>query len=340
MEPVFKKSDFTLCDVPVPMGYPQSQTHAGIGLLSDGTYVLTTSPYPNVKYKLWVSYLRAAIRKISRYKLLNRAAETYENPCIYIGEENNGSTPVRFRLAQSYPLMPPLEPLFGFPSFNSDPDIYIENDTIYVLNRSIYRMEGRYNYYMRLFLIEGRMKNGIFLQNSVELLREGKEVVGSQCMTKYKGRYILTDVMTNSYNDGYTYNGIRYLSSDTINGLKDEKEWHIVKTNEGENLPWHMSLFQYNGKLFSIIACVKKGEPHRCWQMLGEFNDDLSELYIDKVPLTDYKSYRGAALVNDKGEFQLYNTTVHEKVKGSNAVDGRNVIVAAMPFSELLNKVR
>ena len=340
IEPVFKKTDFKLCDVPVPDGCPQSQTHSGIGLLSDGQYILTTSPYPNVKYKLWVSYIRAAVRKLSRYKLLNRAAETYENPCIYIGENNNGDYPVRFRLAQSYPLMGPLDPLFGYPSFNSDPDLYIEDDIIYVLNRSIYRMEGRYNYFMRLFLIEGKIHNGFFLQTSTTLLREGKDVVGSQCLTKYKGRYILTDVMTNSYNDGHTYNGIRYLSSNSIDGLKDTNEWHRIETNEGEYLPWHMSLFQHEEKLYTIIACVKKGEPQRCWQMLGEFNDDLTKLNIYKVPLTDYNSYRGAALVNANGDFELYSTTVHERIKGSKAVDGRNVIVASKPFIGVLDKVR
>ena len=32
LEPYFKKEDFILCDVPVPEGYPQSQTHAGIAV--------------------------------------------------------------------------------------------------------------------------------------------------------------------------------------------------------------------------------------------------------------------------------------------------------------------
>ena len=28
-EPIFKEADLELCEVPVPQGYPQSQTHAG-----------------------------------------------------------------------------------------------------------------------------------------------------------------------------------------------------------------------------------------------------------------------------------------------------------------------
>lgn len=340
MEPVFKKSDFVLCDVPVPEGYPQSQTHVGIGLLSSGQYIMTTSPYPNVRYKLPIIYLRATIRKVSGNRVFKHPAEYYENPCIYVGVINNGKTPSSFKLAQTTPLMGPLLPLFGYPSFNSDPDLFIEEDRVYVLNRSIYRQEGNYNYYMRLYLIEGKIQNNCFLPNAVSVLREGQDIVGSQCLTSYKGRYILTDVMTNSYNDGETYNGIRFLSSDTIKGLKDSNEWKIVKTNTGELLPWHMSLFQYDGRLFTIIACVKRRCPKRCWQMLGEFKENMTELEIYEKPLTDFNSYRGAALVREDGLLVLYSTTVHEHVKGSKAVDGRNVILATKPFEEVLAQVR
>ena len=83
-----------------------------------------------------------------------------------------------------------------------------------------------------------------------------------------------------------------------------------------------------------------KGIGHRCWQMLGEFDDDLTYLKIYRTPLTDYASYRGAACVTDSGLFVLYSTTVHEKIKGSKSVDGRDVIMAKMPFNELLRMLK
>ena len=101
-----------------------------------------------------------------------------------------------------------------------------------------------------------------------------------------------------------------------------------------------MSVFQYQNRLYAIIACVKKGEGHRCWQMFGDFDEDLTSLTIYNTPLTDYKSYRGAACVTPEGEFVLYSTTVHEQIKGSKAVDGRDVIMAHMPFKQLLETLR
>ena len=338
--PIFKKSDFLLCKVPVPEGYPQSQTHVGIGLLSSGQYVMTTSPYPSVRYRFPISFIRAAIRKLSNNRFFYHSGEFYENPCIYVNEIKNEIPPTLFKLAQPGPLMGPLPSLYGYPSFNSDPDLFIENDKVYVLNRSIYRQKGKYNFYMKLYLIEGTIENDCFIPNSMSLFREGKDIVGSQCLTNYKGNYILTDIISNSYNDGQTYRGIRYITANSLENLRLSTQWNSVKLKTEDYLPWHMSLFQHNDTLYTIIACVKKGVPQRCWQLLGKFSDDLSSLSIYKKPLTDYNSYRGAAIVLDNGDFVFYNTTVRESVKGGKSVDGREIMMARMPFAVLLDQIK
>ncbi len=115
-----------------------------------------------------------------------------------------------------------------------------------------------------------------------------------------------------------------------------EKKREKICVNSDEFTPWHMSLFLHNDKLYTVVACVQKGQSHRCWQMLGEFNEDLTRLTIYQKPLSDYRAYRGSAMITNSGEFVLYNTTVFEKVRGSKAVDGRNVVMAHMPFNELL----
>lgn len=339
MEVIFKKTDFSLCDVPVPKGYPQSQTHSGIGVNGD-SYILTTSPFPNVKRNIVISYLRAALGRLFNYQKFKRPGEYYENPCIYVGHLEGGCYPTHFSLAQERPLEESLEPIFGMPSFNSDPDLYIEGETIYILNRSIYRRSLKsFDFFMRLFLFEGIISNGKFLLYNKSLFREGTEIVGSQCLCKYNGKYILTDVVSNSYNDGETFNGIRILQGDTIQELKASETWHYVNVDSGHFLPWHMSLFTYNNSLYTIIACVKEGIKQRCWQMLGVFSKDLSKLKIFQTPLTDYSSYRGSAIVDNNGEFILYSTTVHEHIKGSKSVDGRDVIMAHMPMEELLSQI-
>ena len=74
--------------------------------------------------------------------------------------------------------------------------------------------------------------------------------------------------------------------------------------------------------------------------MFGEFNEDLTELVIYPTPLTDYNSYRGAAVVRDDGVFVLYSTVLWEHIKGSKSVDGRDVILAQCAFSDLLNRIK
>ena len=99
--------------------------------------------------------------------------------------------------------------------------------------------------------------------------------------------------------------------------------------------PWHISLFQYDEVMYAIIACVRQGESHRCWQVLGEFSKDLSMLTIYQTPLTDYKSYRCSAYVDKTGEFLLYTSTVGENINGGESVDGREILFAHVKFSEL-----
>jgi len=162
--PIFKRSDFTLCRVPVPKGYPQSQTHVGIAFWG-GKYYMTTSPFPNVKYGKCVTYLRIIIRKLSKGKLLNPVrADYYENPCLYVEENNHESYPKRFKLLCNHPLMECPDDYYGYPSYNSDPDIYIEDGNVYILNRSVFPTSNDYtdpnNPYpavVRIFLISQLM---------------------------------------------------------------------------------------------------------------------------------------------------------------------------------------
>jgi len=130
-----------------------------------------------------------------------------------------------------------------------------------------------------------------------------------------------------------------YTRHDNLTQLASVKIWNKIDVNLDEYLPWHMSLFSESGRIYAIVACTKKGETRKCWQMLGEFTDDLSSLRIYKTPLTDYNSYRSSATVHDC-KFILYNATVDEKIHGGKSVDGREIIVAEMPFEEVLSRLK
>lgn len=342
---VFKKEDFSLCHVPVPSGYRQSQTHSGIAVYN-GCYYLTSSPYPTIIKGRIRTIFEILCNKITRNKAFKTyIPEQYENPLLYFGNTERMEIPTSFTLLQSSPLMPSPDPYYGLPAFNSDPDVFIEDGIIHVLNRQVYRTkicpgEPLNKYMVRLYHIYGSINKDKFKYLGTELLFETEELITSPCLTKYKKSYVITQLDSNVYNDGLGFNGLYICRKDNISEFKRNINWTQVIVHCNDYLPWHMSLFQHEGRLYSIVACVKKGEKRRCWQLLGEFNDDLSELKIYKTPLTDYKSYRGTATVTEDGEFVLYSTTVQEKIKGSNSVDGRDVIMAHMSFQKLMTVLK
>ena len=338
---VFSEHDFNLCDIPVPDNYPQSQTHAGVAPIN-GYVILTSSPFPSITEKVALRYLKAIIRKVSygRFCKLVRG-ESYENPCLYISDAGK---PTEFRLMQTRPLMEQPDPYYGYPSFNSDPDLFVENETIYVINRMIFRTRltpgrNRDEYMIRHYFIKGILDNGRFKYLSTRLIYESDDLSVSPCLTKFRNGYIMTNLYTNCYNDGESFEGLRYVSGDTIESVTSRHDWMDISVDTSKYLPWHMSLFVHEEKLYTIVACVKRGEDHRCYQMLGVFSDGLTKLRIYDTPLCNYNSYRGSAYVSNDGIFHLYSTTVNEKIRGGKSVDGREVIYASMPFKELLKKI-
>ena len=332
MSVVFNRKDFTLCIVPAPKGYPQSQTHCGIAY-DNGRYYLTTSPYPNPNRPKWLRYLAAIIWKLS-FKRINILynGEDFENPMLYEAVEfSENQIPIGFKLIEGSPLMEKPKDIYGAGSFCSDPDISIIDGKICVLNRTTVRGNTEHKGETVVHLIKGNVENERFIKEKIEpLFREGYK---SPCLTKIGNMYYYFCLDTNSYNTGEPCKALLVKESPDMNHWSEAK---IVRMDNGSYEPWHMSVFKYGGKLYSIIACVKNGKGHRCWQMLGEFDETLSNLKIYQAPLTDYRSYRSSAMVRDDGEFILYNTTVREIVKGGKSVDGREVIMAHMPFKELL----
>ncbi len=339
--PIFKKEDFTLCKVPVPKGYPQSQTHCGVGYF-EGKYYLTTSPYPVYKRSKLLIYFLSFIKKISfgHINMLHRG-EDYENPCLYVEESRNKKgIPIEYKLLGNGPLMQKPIDKYGLGSYCSDPDLYIEEDNFYILNRTSFR-KGRTgiptsDYETTVHLISFKVKDNNVIDKSIINLWNDQDA--SPCITKYRDNYIYFSLLTNSYNDGSPCKALFLRTSKKIqSGWTDKIS---VSLKKGNYEPWHMSVFCFEGKLYSIISCIYSGSPHRCWTMLGEFNNDLTELIIYETPLTSFNSYRSSALVNEAGEFILYNTTINESIIGGHSVDGREIVMAHMPFSSLLRQLK
>lgn len=344
LEPYFKKEDFILCDVPVPAGYPQSQTHAGIAV-HNGRWYLTCSPYPLKKYSKLQIYAKLLLQKLTFGKLGQFIdADSYENPLLYEGIDNNGKPPFKFRLLQPAPLMESPKKIEGVQSYNSDPDIFVEDDTFYILNRTYYRNKDTIKHVAQkalISLIEGNIHNGVFRINKKEELTKTEKPFLSPCITRYNSQYIYTNIESNSAIDGKTFEGIYLTKGKFIDNLKKTTSFETIEIDTNDLLPWHMSLFTHNDTLYSIITCARKNcKIITLQQYLGRFDKDLSQLHIFKKPLVGLNSYRGAAYVLSDESFVLYTTTVHEKIAGSESVDGRNILLAYTSFPDLLKALQ
>lgn len=332
MKVVFNREDFTLCSVPVPYGYPQSQTHTGVGVLN-GRFILSSSPYPHPRLSKFNLYSKVILKKLTRGRVnLLYRGEDYENPCVYIGVGDE-IYPTQFKLLRGSPLMSKPFNYDGLRSYCSDPDLFIEGDKVYLINRtSVKNVDGAYT--TKIYLIESSIQNDCIESNRVDLLFIGDDM--SPCITKLHDDYYYFALETNSYNDGTPCDSLFFRKGASLRSLGEK---NIVTIQKGAFDPWHMSVFQYNGKLFSVVACIKDGVEGRCFQMLGEFNDDLSEMKIYQTPITDLMSYRGAIIVHGD-EIVLYSTTVDEYFPGDVSVDGRNVVMAHLPTKEFFSRIR
>lgn len=344
-KPIFSRESFSLCEVPVPEGYPQSQTHAGVAVNGDN-YYLTTSPYPGPIYSLWVSRFRKLVRILTRGRLCaSPSGEMYENPCLYLGEGGGNVPPSRFKLMQKSPLMETPEGFYGLPSYNSDPDIFIEEGIIHIMNRSIIRTktykDKPYDFLTRIYLMKGLDENGHFKLLSNQLVLEGQENYVSPSLVKFRGRYVVAFLDNHLVNRRVLFNNLFLSVSDNVEDAIIAKGRCPIKINASHLTPWHMSLFHHNDSMYAIVTCVEEGDTSlRMWQMLGEFNGNLREMTIYPTPLCDYNSYRGAAFVKEDGTFVFYSTTKWEKISGSKSVDGREIVVASCMFDDLLLRIK
>ena len=341
MEAIFTEKDLTVCDVPVPKDYPQSQTHAGAAIYNGRVY-LTTSPFPQIK-KGWVwAHWDGLLYRLTNGKLPRQHGDIEENPMLYWGEKGVAA-PTKFTPFMGNPIVSLPPALFGYPAYNSDPDIFIENDDIYVINREYLRRipAGAKHYAgdsrIRLDMVHFKATEyGVEYLNA-GIFKESDENILSPCLTKWNGKYRLIYLDTFSCLYPETECHLYMESADSVMehyGGKQE-----IKIESEGFIPWHLSVFWHDNRIYSVVACVKKGHPKRLYQMLGFFDEALMTLSIYQKPLVAIPSYRGAAHVTEKGEFVLYSTTDKYPLKGSKAVDGKDVVMGKMAFEKLLKEI-
>lgn len=341
METIFKKEDFHLCYLPVPKKYPYSQTHAGVSFSEKGIggyhWFVVSSPYPNPRRTIIERGIRYFARKALGISI--KPSDWYENPMLYYS--NNWYEPPRQLEAFSKnPLMRTPKDEYGLGAFNSDPDVYTEGERIYILNRPVCRKkneDGVITYLTSLYLMKIEYDGSSFIMNTPLKLLDYGRANASPSLVYYCGKYRLFSLITNAYNTGEDCECLEMRTCDSIDG--DYSSICRINIETVDYQPWHMSVFDYKGKLYSVLACIKGGTKQRCYQMLGEFSEDLTSLHVFQTPLTDMKSYRGDATVLPNGKFVLY-TAIIEPFPGSKSVDGRDIVEAEDSFESVLSRVK
>ena len=320
-EPVFRRSEFELCVLSNPSGYPISFTHAGIAYSKDGYnnyhYFLSQSPYPS-------------------------GNDDYENPCFYYANARDGNLPpIEWNAFSGNPLQE--DPGNGY---NADPDILFFNGDLYLGNRPYIRKPSRQWVNMQKCTI---VNNSFSFGEPVTLYstetipanfgypQNYLTTFVSPALIPYGNKVRAYHLVTNSYNDASRCRNLVIMEGED---LITENNFAFLKYGSilGNVEPWHIDVFSHGGKLYAILACIADSIAGNCYNYLA-VSDDWENFRIYDRPLTDIKSYRSSAFVRDDGMFILYLATLNYKPAGNVTQDGRNILCAYRSFEDVLNEV-
>lgn len=335
-EAVFQEKNFELCSLPLPSGYPNSWTHAGIEYVKEGyngyKYFLTCSPYPNYD-------------------------DDYENPMFYYANPREGDVPpIKFIAYKNNPLQD--DPGNGY---NADPDVVFVDTNLYVINRPYLRPDSVWVNIQKCGIDSGDFsfdKPTSLYDNKHEPNNFGfapsvKNTLISPSIIKYEDEYRIYHLATNSYNDNTDCKGVVVMVSDVIDGEYSYKYYETGTISMVSAKPWHFDVFKYQDKLYAIICAyvhedqfiehipiIARFVSHerKCFQYLAESDDGINFTVFNK-PLTTVNSYRSSAFVREDGMFVLYISTLGYKPKGNLSEDGRNIMMAYKPFEQILRDV-
>lgn len=319
MRPVFTNDAFELCTLSNPSGYPVSFTHAGIAYDKDGyggyKYFLSQSPFPS-------------------------ANDSYENPCLYWANPRTGNLPPIDWTAY------PNNPLAEDPGngYNADPDIMFFDGSLYVMNRP-YRRDLQYQW---VDAYKVTPSNGGFAVGSPVKLFDTNTppanfgypisympTLASPAFIKYGDKIRSYHLVTNTSNDAsQTRNMVIMEGTD----FETPQNFSFLKYGSvfGRDLePWHWDVFEHDGKLYAIVNCIVDYRPNNNYNFLA-VSEDWENFRIYPRPLSSIWSYRSTAFVREDGMFILYLTTIGYKPAGNQTADGRNIVLAYRPWSEVL----
>lgn len=284
---VIDRTAFYWCNLPVPTKYPQqSQTHPAIIYLkqrwNNATHWLGTTPYPNAQVK-------------------------YENPCIYYADVNNDVLPTKFLPIENNPILE----WPGGNCFNSDIELYFENNVLYSIIR-----EYDNNLLSKKLLVQSSEDGQLWtLPRLIFETRDIKQELLSPSIIRYHNKlrlYCLNGDAGISKKGHCT--GIHILEGDDLkqSTFKEIGTGIFLNKEQVGIEPWHCCLFEYQQKLYMLFC----GRDHKLktfrspMQTYLAVSEDYQNFYIYEKPIVAHiKTYRPSAYM-DGDQLHLYFSVV------------------------------
>lgn len=362
---IFNEKDMFWCSVPVPpinnhkddifdflpeqiTNYGQSQTHPSIVYIPGGwnghEYWLATTPYPN-------------------------STGVFENTCIYYGDADPDGTPPRL----FHPIngtangiytriQNPITPVPDNATVNSDPDLFFDNNTLWLISRENTNSFATYSQKSidgQSWTPRGARDTGFLWRTgsgvltgkpeflSPALIRVSPSKLRAYCLSGSAGIYP-RNIITNT---GVCW-GIWIMEGTTLEGPGDfVYTKKATLTGKRDIEPWHFDVFHDDETGFYYAIC--SGNNYNSNGVngvyLAESTDGLTFNMFSKPIIDAVPQYRPTAFIDSNRNFVLYwcseagaPTDSGKYPRGASdiPVDGRAIGVSFRNFDDMLSELR
>ncbi|MDP4201567.1 MAG: hypothetical protein Q8861_02645 [Bacteroidota bacterium] len=311
LEPIFKLNDLKWCNIPVPKGYRQSQTHPSIIYNREGwngyNVWLATTPYPSTD-------------------------AFYENPCIYYSNYENNILNTNFHSISTNPI--DKIDIRGS-GYNADPDIFLDGTALYCIEKKQLTSDRKYHYMIQSSL------NGQEWTTPKELFNSnltGCEMV-SPAIIKYKNKYRIYGAYSDALKENGIFHNLIILESNSLQNpnfkLINKPEFKL----KGSIELWHLDLFEYNNILYMVLCGKNTNFSTTFLSTYLAYSVDYTNFHIFPRPLfSDIYSYRPSAFVDNQGKLNLLISTMDAKHKVF-SIDGNEIGYTSSSFSKLIQSL-
>jgi hypothetical protein len=312
---VIGNRDYKWCSIPVPDNCPrQSQTHPSIIYVSDkwqgATHWLATTPYPNC----WVEF---------------------ENPCIYYANRLDGiNTPTVFTPVKNNPILP-------WPKgskFNSDVELYMENNILY----SIIREYDRQNLHKEIKVQASTDGQNWGMPHTLFSTSDADKELLSPSILKYKNkiRFYCLNGNAGIYRRGIC-TGINIWEGTSLSdtGFTQTATGNFLNKEAIGIEPWHCDVLEYEDKLYMVLCArdVKKKTFRAPMETYLAVSEDYQDFFIFPQPLIRHiKTYRPSAYMDGKRLYLYFSTIGRYRNDNSD----RNIGVTFFEMDELLQELQ